>query len=111
MINFTMLSFTEISKFVQMGRPVAAIRSWRSGDVVSWAQESKTLRGLIYPAEVVPASEVMSVKQYCRKDVAVTTADMPNLSYEYSYKFVPVVEERLHQAGVRLAYLLNQALK
>jgi hypothetical protein len=111
MINFTMLSFSEMTKYVQMGRPVATIRSWRSGDVVSWAQESKSLRGLIYPPEVTSSSQVMSVKSYCRKDIPVTTADMPNLSFEYSYKFVPVMEERLHQAGVRLAYLLNQALK
>lgn len=112
MINFTKLSFTEIASFVSQGRTKEQVAAWKSGDVVDWALESKTLRTTIYPAEVsTPANQVMSVKQYCRSDVKVAPEDMPKLSYEYSYKFVPVMEERLFQAGIRLAMLLNQALK
>ena len=111
LINRTALSFTETTEFVQMTRPIASVRAWRSGDVVNWAQESKNIRANIYPLEVVPSTIAMPVKQYCRKDVPVTPEDMPKLAYEYSYKFLPVVEERLHQAGVRLAYLLNQTLQ
>ena len=32
---------------------------------------------------------------------------MPELSYSYVYKFTPVMEQRLKQAGVRLAAYLN----
>ena len=32
---------------------------------------------------------------------------MPELSYGYVYKFTPVMERRLQQAGVRLAAYLN----
>jgi hypothetical protein len=37
--------------------------------------------------------------------------EMPKLSYEYSYKFMPVLERRLFEAGIRLAHLLNEALR
>ena len=32
---------------------------------------------------------------------------MPELSYSYVYQFTPVMEQRLSQAGVRLAAYLN----
>jgi hypothetical protein len=110
MIDFTNLSFTELARFVSQGRQVQA-RAWRSGDIVDWALESKNIRTTIYPNDTVAPSTAAAVKQYCRKDVAVTTADMPNLAFDYSYKFMPVVEQRLYQAGIRLAMLLNDALK
>ena len=34
-------------------------------------------------------------------------AAVPDLSYSYVYKFKPVMEQRLSQAGVRLAAYLN----
>jgi hypothetical protein len=41
----------------------------------------------------------------------VTAEAMPKLAYEYSYKFVPLMEQRIFQAGLRLAVLLNNTLK
>lgn len=111
MINFTGLSFTELTSFIMQGKSREQILAWKSGNVLDWAQESKKLRSHIYPAETVPGSEPLSVKQYCRTDITVTKEDMPKLGYEYSYKFVPVLEQRLFQAGVRLAMVLNEALK
>ena len=35
---------------------------------------------------------------------------MPKLGYEYSYRFLPVVQDRIYVAGIRLARLLNEAL-
>jgi hypothetical protein len=32
---------------------------------------------------------------------------LPDLSYSYVYRFTPVMEKRLSQAGVRLAAYLN----
>lgn len=100
MIDFTNLSFSELASYVGQGRTREEVRAWRSGDVVEWAQESKELRNTIYPAEA---------QKYCKADVAA--ADVPKLAYEYSYKFIPVVEKRLFQAGLRLAMVLNDALK
>jgi hypothetical protein len=111
MINFTKLSFSELADYVSQGHTREEILAWKSGTVVDWALESKELRGKIYPENVLPTPEPMSVKQYCRKDIVVTAEEIPKLSYEYSYKFVPVAEQRLYQAGVRLAMVLNEALK
>lgn len=110
MIDFTKLSFTELAKFLKQGLKYSDLTEWRKGTVVDWAHESKQIRATIYPADVVLSKEPISSKQYCRKDVVPTEAEMPKLGYEYSYKFLPVVEKRLLQAGVRLAKLLNENL-
>lgn len=96
MIDFTRLSFTELAAFVGQGRTVSEIKTWESGSVLDWARESKELRNTIYPQNM----------QACSKDAK----NGPKLGYEYSYKFVPVVERRLYQAGLRLARLLNESL-
>jgi hypothetical protein len=111
MINFTKLSFSELADYVSQGHTREEILAWKSGTVVDWALESKELRGKIYPENVLPTPEPMSIKQYCRKDIVLSAEETPKLSYEYSYKFVPVAEQRLYQAGVRLAMVLNEALK
>jgi hypothetical protein len=111
LINFTKLSYSELADYVSQGHSVQQIQAWKSGTVLEWALESKELRGKIYPENVNPTQAPMSIKQYCRKDVVVTSEETPKLSYEYTYKFVPVVEQRLYQAGLRLALVLNEALK
>ena len=111
MIDFTRLSYTELSQFVIQGRTKEEIQKWRTGDLTDWARESKNLRAAIYPENVKPVTELLSVKQYCRTDITVAKEDMPKLAYEYSYQFMPVVEERIFQGGLRLAILLNEALK
>jgi hypothetical protein len=110
MINFTNLSFTEWANFLMQGHTQADVSAMMTGDVLDWARESKELRGKIYPDNIVPTPAPMSSRTYCRTDSQVLESEMPKLSYEYSYKFVPLVEQRLFQAGVRLAMLLNQNL-
>jgi hypothetical protein len=51
----------------------------------------------------------MSIKSYCQKDVPAD--QMPRLSYDYAYQFMPILEQRLFLAGVSLAMLLDQALQ
>lgn len=109
LIDQTKLSFTELSKFIAQGKTKEQIRTWKSGDVMDWAMESKQMRNSLYPNEVNPGSRPLAVKNYCRKDTP--KEEMPKLSYEYSYKFVPVMEEQLFKAGLRLASLLNESLK
>ncbi len=64
-------------------RPADEVEAWRQDGPMTWAAESMTLRPLVY--------------------------DMPGtgLGREYLRKAGPVVEERLLQAGVRLAALLD----
>lgn len=107
MIDFTNLSFTELTRFTTDSHS-AQVEEWKKGTPLDWAQESKDIRGTIYPADVNPAPNMSSLA-YCRGN-EVVEKDMPRLSYEYSYKFLPVVEKRLYQAGVRLAVILNSAL-
>jgi hypothetical protein len=102
MIDFTKLSFTELANYISQGRTREEIESWKTGDVVEWANESKQIRSTLYP---------LDPQKYCRTDPAVAPADIPKLGYEYSYKFVPVMEKRLFQAGLRLARLLNENLR
>lgn len=109
MIDFTNLSFTEIAKFVTAGKTVEQVTAARSGTPIDWARESKELRGKVYPANVTEPTAPMSIKAYCQKEVPAD--QIPKLSYEYSYQFMPIVEERLYLSGVRLAMLLNEALK
>ncbi len=109
MINFTNLSYTELAKFVTVGKTREQMIAARSGTPLDWARESKNIRGSIYPANVIEPQAPMSVKSYCRKEA--TVEETPKLSYDYAYKFMPVVEQRIFLAGVRLAVLLNEALK
>lgn len=109
MINYTNLSFTEMAKFYTAGKTAAQMAAARSGTPVDWARESKDLRAQIYPANVVEPQAPMSIKAYCQKDVPAD--QIPKLSYDYAYKFMPIAEERMFLAGVRLAMLLNQVLQ
>lgn len=109
MIDFTNLSFTELAKFVSEGKTLEDVKSARSGSIVDWARESKNIVPTLYPADVIPSPDQMSIRTYCKKEVL--PEEMPKLSYEYAYKFLPVVEKRLYEAGVRLGMLLNENLK
>lgn len=109
MISFTSLSFTEMAKFITEEKKIDDFVAAQSGSLIDWALESKNIVATLYPADGVASSGAGSMKAYCKKEVL--PEEIPKLSYEYSYKFMPVVQKRLYEAGVRLAMLLNQNLK
>ncbi len=109
MIGATSLSYTEITKFILEDKTSSDFFAAKAGTIMDWAQESKNMNATIYPAEVVPSPEPTAMKAYCKKDAL--PEEMPKLSYEYSYKFLPVVYKRLYEAGIRLAWILNDNLK
>src|SRR5690606_30761045 len=78
MIDFTKLSYTELTSLVSQGQKIEDIRNWKTGTATDWAKESKELRSKIYPAGVE-----------CNKEVP--EENLVKLSYEYSYKYVPVI--------------------
>lgn len=83
MIDDTKLSYTELAE--SLDKPsVAQIQSWQKHTVRDWARESVSYRPQVY--------------------------DYGNgrLGYQYSYKYFWIVRERLLQAGVRLAGILNE---
>ena len=108
MIDKSQLSYTELADFASQGRSKRQTASWRTGTLQSWAQESKQLRSRIYPPEVVSPAAPVTYLTYCGPDVPAEA--MPALGYEYSFRFLPVVYERIYQGGIRLAMLLDAAL-
>ena len=76
------LSFTELTDFID--RPTSIeIRTWQSGTVLDWVQESMDVRMRVY------------------------TIGDGKLGFLYAYRNGPLVKRRLLQAGIRLAGLLN----
>lgn len=83
MIDDTKLSYTELAQ--SLGKPnTEIIKKWQRASVREWAKESMALRPDVY------------------------NIGKGNLGYRYSYVNLPSVWERLLQAGVRLAGLINQ---
>ncbi len=110
LIDFTKLSFTELADFVSRGHAPEDVAAWKKGDPVSWARESKELRSEVYPLDVIQ-SKTPGERKYCLASGTLASDDTPKLAYEYSYKFMPVIERRLYQAGLRLGALLNETVK
>ncbi|MFZ5970881.1 MAG: S1/P1 nuclease [Bacteroidota bacterium] len=82
MIDDTKLSYTELAQ--SLGTPdKATVKKWQSASVREWATESMSYRPQVY---------------------AVGDG---NLGYKYAYKNLPTAKERMLQAGVRLAGVLN----
>ena len=93
MIEQQKLSYTEFVQFID--HPAEQdVRTWQSDGVEAWAQESIGHRKALYATA------------YQKTDF---TSGLPTLSYEYPFKNLPVVKDRLLKGGVRLAALLNQA--
>jgi hypothetical protein len=83
MIDDTKLSYTELAQ--SLSKPDAlTIRTWQQASVRNWAYESMGYRKQVY-------------------DVGNT-----RLGYRYSYQYFDIVRERLLQAGIRLAGVLNE---
>ena len=83
MIDDTRLSYTELA--ASLDKPnQTQLEAWRKSDVRDWAQESVLLRPEVYGYEGT------------------------RLGYEYSYRKFNIVRQRLLQAGVRLANVLNE---
>ncbi|HEX4962880.1 MAG TPA: S1/P1 nuclease [Thermoanaerobaculia bacterium] len=86
MIDATKLSFSELAEFID--HPTAEeITTWQSAPYADWIKESFDARQQVY-------------------DIGKR-----DLSYDYAFRQMPLVERRLVQAGVRLAGLLNSIFK
>lgn len=85
LIEQTRLSFTEFVSFLDPPAP-ETLAAWRRGTYLDWAAESQALRSGLY--------ELGDRK----------------LGYRYVFDHLPTVRQRLQQAGVRLAAVLERAL-
>jgi len=85
MIDGTRLSYSEYAERLSSRMTPEEIIAWSAADPALWIEESAVLRDAAYPAE-----------------------GETNLSWPYAYRHRPEVEERLSEAGVRIAAYLNQ---
>jgi hypothetical protein len=86
MIDGTRLSYTELAESLHKPDAVA-VKKLQSASVRDWANESMSYRKQVY--------------------------DIGNskLGYQYQYKYFSIVQDRLAQAGIRLAGVLNEIYK
>ena len=87
LIDFEKLSFTEYANYLNHFSKDDK-KNYEKGTYIDWAHESQELRPKVYDFG--------------------SPSESTNLSYEYSYKVKPIIELRLKQAGLRLAYVLNK---
>jgi len=90
LVDEEQLSFTEMAAKLQRHTSNADVVTWWDINPRDWISESAQLRETVYP-------------EPNRKDAKAP----PELSYGYVYKYTPLMEQRLKQAGVRLAAYLN----
>ena len=77
------LSYTEYMQFITRTLTTEKIKAWSIADPVVWITESTVIRDQIYP-------------------------ENDKLYYEYPFKHLDTLNERLLQAGIRIATYLNQ---
>jgi len=100
MVDDEQLSFTELAAKLERHMSPQDVVRWWSVDPRTWIGESAQIRDTVYPpATASPPAKTSSSEESERR--------VPNLSYDYIFKFTPVMERRLSQAGVRLAAYLN----
>jgi len=90
LVDEEQLSFSELAAKLQRHTSSEDVLAWWDINPRDWISESAQLRETVYP-------------EANTKDRKAP----PELSYAYVYKFTPLMEQRLKQAGVRLAAYLN----
>ena len=89
LIEMERLSYREYARFIDKASEEQKV-AWGRVGLLGWAEESKALRTQVYN---FPSTRAR------------------NWEYNYRYQMMPIVHERLQQAGVRLAALLNESLR
>ena len=88
-IRHTELSYTEFVDFIDRATQ-SQIEDWQNSTYTDWAMESYEVRDMVYNFRPARSSN-----------------ERPYLSWDYRNAAVPIIEERLLKAGIRLAGVLN----
>ncbi|PHS13798.1 MAG: S1/P1 Nuclease [Kangiella sp.] len=80
------LSFTEWTNWLDKEISPSDIKKWETNNPLVWIKESVKIRDVVYPKE-------------------------ESIGYAYQYKNMPVIKMRLKQAGIRIAYYLDELFK
>ena len=89
------LSYSELASKLERHITDRELIEWWDVNPLDWVSESARLRDPLYPPAGDPSAK------------GAGDAAVPALSYAYVYRFTPLMEQRLSQAGVRLAAYLN----
>jgi hypothetical protein len=99
LVDEEQLSFSELAAKLERHLSDRQLIAWWDINPRDWISESGEYRDTLYPTAADMPKKVEKVK----KGEPV----LPALSYSYVYRFTPLMEQRLSQAGVRLAAYLN----
>jgi hypothetical protein len=103
LIDSYKLTYTEYADYLDHAS-TELIKNWQSMPVKSWLKESLDLHRSIYPTD-----RGYSPKDYCVKDRAsLQDNKIPSLGFAYQHAVRPILHQRLLQAGIRLAGILNR---
>lgn len=87
LVEFQKLSYTEYVEMIDHATPVE-IKKWQADDIAVWVKEDMEARPLVYDL-----------------------GEDAKLSYDYNFKVIKLLNERLLKAGIRLAKILNDHVK
>ncbi|MEC8461240.1 MAG: S1/P1 nuclease [Pseudomonadota bacterium] len=102
LIDAQKLSYTEYVDYLSPKHGVL-IPDWLNSKPEDWIKESYDFHQSIYPKLKSNAPYT-----YCDPKLVKGRLDRPVLSYSYQHKVKPILDMRLHQAGIRLGNLINQ---
>jgi hypothetical protein len=91
LLEHQQLSYTEYVEFLDHAEP-PEIAMWQASGYLVWMRESQALRDTVY---ALPAAQ---------------QGALPDLRWDYVNAMTPIMEQRLLQAGIRLAAVLNRVL-
>ena len=103
LIDAYKLSYSEYVEYLNHVKP-NQLKKWQNSTVKEWLIESYRLHDAIYPMDkgVLPSD-------YCVKNRSMLqNLKVPSLGFAYQNRVRPILNQRLLQAGVRLAGVLNQ---
>lgn len=87
LINYQQLSYTEYAAMIDHAKKEEK-EDWQNDDIAVWIKESMDARPMVY-------------------DIGTEA----KLGYDYNFKNIKLLNERLLKAGIRLAKILNDSLK
>jgi hypothetical protein len=99
LVDDEQLSFTELAAKLERHIDNRDVVDWWDINPRDWISESAQYRDTLYPTA--------TDKPRPSTDKKSKQPPLPDLSYSYVYRFRPLMERRLSQAGVRLAAYLN----
>jgi len=101
LVDEEQLAFTEMAAKLERHTTDRQLIAWWDINPRDWISESAEYRDSLYPT----AADAAKPKK--GENVKKGKPALPDLSYSYVYRFTPLMEQRLSQAGVRLAAYLN----